>query len=1290
MIGTKMTFAKPLDPLKIQKNAQPKLWTWGFISLLITNWLTVVNDNLFRWLVIGIGKDYYGPENQGWVLMAGTVCFVAPYILLPSIAGYLADRFSKRNVIVACKFAEIAVMTTGSIAIFYEQEILLFATVFLMGAQSALFAPAKVGIMPEMLTDKQLSSANGWFNLATLTATIIGMGLGRQLKDLTGFKGMDDLWISASVMVSVAVIGSITSVFIPKIVAANTTRRFPWNMVSETVRNLRFLFNLGPLFRVGLGIVFFWTIGALAQLNIDQFADESGALLEVDCVPLLISLVLGVGVGSVLAGFFSRGRIELGLVPWGATGIVIFSALLYLAPDSFINTPGRISYFGWIYSCTCLALLGISAGFFDVPLASYMQYRSPVEYRGAVLSANNVLIFAGIMLTALLFWGMRIPTASKSFTDIPTEYQGTSLSVQQKTRIDQLADEFRTRLKDDTQQNRVHASEFVKNLDDELKIPAMTRLLWIEFSFRFFNDESPNVHDYYLMFPQSDDELTTLGERRLIKDVYDSAKAQPLLTSRQIFLIMAFLSLPIAIYAFWRLAVPALRILLWNVFTTLYRVRVNGQENIPENGGAVLVCNHITWLDGLWILIMTSRRVRMIAWAGNFQSRFMKWLADFSSTILITGGPKSIQKGLAEARKALGRGELVGIFPEGGISKTGQIQSFRPGVMKILEKTPVPVLPIYFDQTWGSIFSYSQGKTIKKIPNFFRRPVTINIGKPHGDLETLNQVRNSLTRLGSKAVNQRQPPFVCPASSFIRMCKKRKFGSKLGDSTGANISGAMVLARALILRRLLNRGVFNDQMKNVGVLLPPSAGGVITNMALALDKRTAVNLNYTTSSETMNHCIKMAGITKVLTSRKVMEKFDFQLDTELVYLEDLVGQLTRMDKIKSFIEAYVLPASTLERSLGLSQVNPHDVLTIIFTSGSTGTPKGVLLTQQNVATNVEAVEQMVRLTPRDTLIGVLPLFHSFGYTVCMWCAMGLDIRGVYHFNPLEGKQVGKLCSNFKGTVLLATPTFLRTYLRKCTPEELKTVDVVVTGAERLPVELADAFENKFHVRPVEGYGATELSPLVSVNVPPSRTIEGHQLVSKEGTVGRPIPNVSAKIIHLDTNEECDINEIGMLWIAGPNVMKGYLDRDDLTREVLVDGWYCTGDVAMIDSDGFIKITGRVSRFSKIGGEMIPHVKIEDALTAQLEEDEQDVPRIAVTSVSDEKKGERLVVLYTELSKSVDQLITGLTEAKLPNLFIPSKQNFYKVPELPLLGTGKLDLRQIKTLAEEKSSEAANK
>jgi acyl-[acyl-carrier-protein]-phospholipid O-acyltransferase/long-chain-fatty-acid--[acyl-carrier-protein] ligase len=341
-----------------------------------------------------------------------------------------------------------------------------------------------------------------------------------------------------------------------------------------------------------------------------------------------------------------------------------------------------------------------------------------------------------------------------------------------------------------------------------------------------------------------------------------------------------------------------------------------------------------------------------------------------------------------------------------------------------------------------------------------------------------------------------------------------------------------------------------------------------------------------------------------------------------------------------------------------------------------------MLSQANVGSNIESFGELLNLQPSDVLIGILPFFHSFGYTVTLWTALSLDPMVAYHYTPLEPKQVGQLCRRYGGTILVATPTFLRSYTRRCEPEDFATLDAVITGAEKLPPTLADEFEAKFGIRPLEGYGTTELSPVVSCNVPESRRRDPHQTIIKEGSVGRPIPGVFAKVVDLDTGEDLGCNRSGMLLVSGPNVMLGYMHREDLTDEVMRDGWYVTGDVSTIDEDGFITITGRQSRFSKIGGEMVPHIGVEESIIKVLGMEDDELPRVAVSAVADLRKGERLIILHTGLNISPEQVCRRLIDEALPPLWIPSPDSFYQVPQIPVLGTGKLDLKRLKELAEE--------
>lgn len=511
------------------------------------------------------------------------------------------------------------------------------------------------------------------------------------------------------------------------------------------------------------------------------------------------------------------------------------------------------------------------------------------------------------------------------------------------------------------------------------------------------------------------------------------------------------------------------------------------------------------------------------------------------------------------------------------------------------------------------------------------------------------------------------------------MCRRNLRRPKVADSSETELTGAGLLARTWILRRLLRRHALTAEEQYVGVLLPPSVTAVVTNAALALDRRIAVNLNYTASAEGMESCIRQCGIRHVLTSRRVMEKLQLKIHAELIYLEDLKDEVTWSDKLMAAMASWLIPVAVLDRWLGLDQIQPDDVLTVIFTSGTTGQPKGAMLTHRNIGSNIDALNEVLGLQPSDVLLAILPFFHSFGYTGTLWSILTLDTKGVYHYSPLEPRPIGKLSRQHRATILVATPTFLRSYLRRCEPEDFAAMQVVFVGGERLPEDLADAFEKRFGVRPCEGYGATELSPIAAGNIPPSRGQGAFRQGYRPGTIGRPLPGVRAKVVDLETMQELGPGQPGMLLIQGPLVMKGYLNQPNQTAEVIRDGWYVTGDVATIDAEGFIRITDRLSRFSKIAGEMVPHLLVEEALGKAIGVVD-DRPRFAVTSVPDAKKGERLVVLHTPLDKSPEQLCRELRESGLPALWTPSPDSFCLVEEIPVLGSGKLDLKQIRQLA----------
>ena len=631
------------------------------------------------------------------------------------------------------------------------------------------------------------------------------------------------------------------------------------------------------------------------------------------------------------------------------------------------------------------------------------------------------------------------------------------------------------------------------------------------------------------------------------------------------------------------------------VLTILYRKRIVGLENLPREGGCLLASNHVSWIDGILILWMLPRNVRFVVDGANFTSSLGNYLGNAFDTIYMMAGPKSIMRAIKEAREGLNNGDVIGLFPEGTLTRTGQLQAFKPGLGKIMQKTDAVIVPIWVEGMWGSIFSFSGGKFFYKWPTKFRRTLTMHIGEPvPGDLP-LEQVRSRVHALGAKATIDVRRDLPILARRIVRVWRKRGSDLQVADSMGNEVSGREMLIRVLALRRVLRREVLSDDDRFVGVLLPPCVAAVAVNVALAIDRRVSANLNYTVSSEVLNHCNESVGVKNVLTSKRFLSKLDLKLDANVVILETLKDKVSKVDKAIAAFQAVLIPAFLLDRILGTHKIDGDDLLTVIFTSGSTGMPKGVLLSNANISHNVDAIDRAVKLTTDDVVLGILPFFHSFGYSVTLWSVMTLGPQGVYHFNPLDSKQVGKLSEKYGVSVLLATPTFLRGYLRRVKPEQFSALDVVVVGAEKMPSELFEAFEKKFGVRPVEGYGATELSPLVSVNIPPSRSAAKHQPDRIEGSVGRPLPGICARVVSPDTGDELLAGEDGMLMVTGPNVMKGYVGQEELTSKAIQNGWYVTGDIANVDMDGFIHITGRLSRFSKIGGEMVPHIRVEEEI-----------------------------------------------------------------------------------------------
>ncbi len=750
-------------------------------------------------------------------------------------------------------------------------------------------------------------------------------------------------------------------------------------------------------------------------------------------------------------------------------------------------------------------------------------------------------------------------------------------------------------------------------------------------------------------------------------------------TSRIIGVGGAF-TLVATIYILYLLPDFFVRFALWLLTHTIYRIRILGRPNIPERGPALLVCNHVSMIDGALVGACIQRFVRFIVYGPYFQKPLVHALLERMHAIPIAPGRRrSVIEALERARAELQAGHVVCIFAEGSVSRTGNLLPFKRGFERMVQGLDVPVIPVYLDRVWGSIFSFKRGRFFWKLPERLPYPVTVAFGAPLPSTVTAPEAKLAIMTLGTDAIRDRRSKTDLLHSEFMRVAKRHWGRFAMADSTGQSLTYGRALAASLALGRVLARRTDGEEM--VGLLLPASVAGVLANFATLMAGRIPVNLNFTIGPDAMDAAIDQCGIRTIITSKRFLTKASLAERPGMVFLEDLRGEIGGLAKVLALLEARLLPVRVLRRRYGGREGSSESLATIIFSSGSTGVPKGVMLSHANVLANIDSLAQIFPLKGDDCFIGVLPFFHSFGFTGTLWFPLLLGAHVVYHTNPMDAKIVGELAEKYRATMLISTPTFCNAYLRRVTPEQFAHLKYTIVGAEKLREPLARAFRDRYGIDLFEGYGCTEMAPVVAVNRP---NVMGHgeeQVGMKPGSVGHPIPGVAVQIVDQETGEGPIFDGEGLLLVKGPNMMLGYFKQPEKTAEVVRDGWYVTGDIARLDDDGFIYITDRLSRFSKIGGEMVPHIKVEDTINALLGE-----ACCAVTAVPDPARGERLVAFYTRVEITSDQLWDRLSQSELPRLWLPRREHLIAIEAIPSLGTGKVDLRQLRLLAEERTAE----
>jgi acyl-[acyl-carrier-protein]-phospholipid O-acyltransferase / long-chain-fatty-acid--[acyl-carrier-protein] ligase len=709
---------------------------------------------------------------------------------------------------------------------------------------------------------------------------------------------------------------------------------------------------------------------------------------------------------------------------------------------------------------------------------------------------------------------------------------------------------------------------------------------------------------------------------------------------------------------------------------TIYRVKTFGLENLPKTG-FLLVPNHMTYVDAIVLQLACPRPIRFIVHESIYRTA---WLTPIFK--LIEAIPISNVRAKGAVRAAADRirsGEIVCIFPEGELSRTGTLLKLRKGFELIARLAECEVVPVWLDGLWGSIFSFERGRYFFKIPKRIPQLATIAFGEPIPARSVdIGITRERLLELGELCFQKRPELHAHLGRATVHGLKRRQFDEAVIDGMdGRVVKRGDLLAVSIALSRWIKQHCTGER---VAVVLPPGIGAVVANVAVALAKKVAVNLNFTAGRAALQSAINRGQILHAISAKPVMKRLeDFPWPKDVFRLEELIPELKPKIVIWRLISA-VTPAWALSHLLGLPMRGDRKEALLIFTSGSSGEPKGVVLSHRNVLGNVLQFGSMVNLGPEDSVMASLPFFHSFGCTVTLWYPLLEGVRAVTYPTPVDVVKNAELIERYQISLLVTTPTFLRGYLKRAEPQQFASIKLLVTGAEKLPRELAESFEEKFGKHVLEGYGLTETAPVVSTNLPdpaPSRPNDTIQTSDRVGSVGKLLPGQAAQIRDPETGELLSPYALGMLWLKGPNIFEGYLNEPERTAEVLKNGWFKTGDLGRFDEDGFLYIEGRLSRFSKIAGEMVPHETIEAKIIETFGLKMEDERVAAIVGIPDQAKGEALVLLATR-NLPLEEVRERLLAAGLPNLWIPRR--IKRVEKIPILGSGKLDLGKCKELA----------
>ncbi|MDQ8179961.1 MFS transporter [Pelagicoccus sp. SDUM812005] len=1118
--------------------------------LIVTQGLNAFGDHVAKITASAlVAATFVERQAAVWVGVISAL-YVLPYIFLAPVAGRLSDRYSKVAVVRGSLLLQTAAMTLLAVSALLHSFAGVLVSLAAVACQSSFLAPSRNALLKDLCGEAKIGQMMGLLGLAGVGATLAGLALGGWSFDqVWGVLGSP--WSAAAVAgLASAAISATAYVVVSGIRSGAEVGRESRDRFLSVAREV-----LGrPALRwSSLGLAWFYGVGALLVMILLQdsrwdHGQEMGSASQGGMMAALLGL--GVAMGSGMAAYLCRKRIEVGL---SFVGAVMLAALVPATALLWEAGPWAVG---------CVFLLGVSGGLFSAPLNALFVASARDEVRVGSIAANN--LFINLMSGAFVALGS-----------------------------------------------------------------AMGYLAW-------------------------------------------SPQAQLWVVAATAVLVLGFMVV----------LVPEslVRVLLLGIAKVIYPMRLKGLERMPTEGGVLIVANHVSYVDALLIYLASPRPVRFLGTDEMLRFRLMRWA--YRKFKVIAVSPKGAKEAVSKSVQALKAGDVVCIFPEGALTRTGMIMPFKKGAELMAKLSGAAVLPASIDGMWGSAFSFADKPFRYRAGMPLRRPVSISFGDAlrGGDANT-DAMQDAVAKLGYEAFSSRAELGANLGALAFAALKRRLFSLRLNDrGLGAlKVRNYALLGLGLGFARVMEKA---DTARRVGILLPPGLPGFAANLGALWAGKSSVNLNPTVSSDVFEAMLKSADLRTVVTSRKVLGRFG-ELDfsgVDLLFVEDVMPQMRGPRLLWDAFACAIFPAAWLRRLYSIQDTGGDREATLLFSSGSSAQPKAIPLSHRNLVANVTQLSECYLMRSSDRVLANLPLFHSFGLTGGLWLPLLKGMQVVSTPSPLQSKENVAAIREESVSVMLGTPTFLRGYLKRASAEDFASLRLTIAGAEKLPVELSAQWESRFGIPVLEGYGLTECAPVVAANCLHSREMLGRYALSqigyKLGTAGRPLPGVWLRIV--DEENETQLRargESGRILVKAPNVFRGYLDTVSESRFV-GDGWFDTGDVGRFDEDGCLVIEGRLSRFSKIAGEMVSHTMVENEIASLYPE-----LGLFVGARDCERKGEALVLLATG-AIDLSSLARSLRERGIPNLWIP--QEVLQVAALPQLGTGKLDLKRCQRLCVERS------